>query len=246
MSAPAGGGFRVPWRVLFYLVLLGAAGGVTYFFLGAGSPISAAQRYLELVQMEKKEAAGQLVAGGMAADLLRQKGLRIDDFQITEGASATGAQAEVPVQLKLAVNVTANTLSPDRATMFVELFKALEKPVVFNMSMTKEGWRWKVNETESGMRLQKAIDGILPAELKKKLEVVSKAVPGAASSEAFLPEAGAGSTGTPAPGGPGAAATTPMPTPRGPGIGGRAATAPGGEETQTLGRSRKFGGGEDM
>jgi hypothetical protein len=225
-----GRGLRLPWTTLFYLLLVVAAAGLIYFFLGGGSAASVTRRYLELVQMDRKEAAGQFVAGGVAGNLLPHKGLRIDEFEIMPGVAGTGSATEVPVQLALAVSVSASTLSPDRASMFVDLFKALKKPVAFNMVMKKEGRRWKVDEAESRSQLDKAIESVLTTDLKEKLEIVSKAAPsatGAAASARPTPGAAAPSAPVGAPAGP-VAVPGPGGAPAMPGAGGPPASG-GGE-----------------
>jgi hypothetical protein len=209
---------------LFYLLLVVAAAGLIYLFLAGGSPTTVARRYLELMQMDKKEAAGQLVAGGAAGNLLGFKGLRIDEFD-TPGVSWTGAAPEVQVQLTLAVNVSASTLTPDRAGMFVDLFKALKKPVTFNMVMTREGRRWKVDEAASNSQFRKALDNVLTAELKQELQIVSKASPKLAGAPTSAPASP--TLGPAAPPAAPLAPLAPIPAPATPGTGGAGASGGG-------------------
>jgi len=227
LRAGVGRGFRLPLKGLFYLLLVVAAAGLIYFFLGGGSPTTAARRYLELVQMDKKEAAGQLVAGGGEGNLLGLKGLRIDEFD-TPGVSWTGAGAEVEVRLTLAVNVSSSTLTPDRASMFVNLFKALKEPVTFNMVMTREGRRWKVDEAASNSQFRKALDRALTAELKQELQIVSKPPPKLPGPATSAPAPASPTLGPVAPPGAPVAPLAPIPAPATPGTGGAGASS--GEE----------------
>jgi len=181
-SRAPGLSLRLPWKLLLAVALVVAVGAGVWLLVLTSKPEQVAAAYLDaslnglFVSPERGPALQEkLLSGGMLQDLL-PGALRLAYAEAIPPANVTGDMATVPATFQITINgdkVTAQT-----AANAVVLLEALKQQFRAEVTLVKEGTKWKVDQlatrrslVDSAVRqapphLQGFIrDGVIPVQI---------------------------------------------------------------------------------
>jgi len=152
--------------ILIILLAVAVLGGGAFWFLGSSKPDEVAGQYCQALKAGEVEKA-QALASKDTKDLTLPSALKLTDYSVSAGPTISGSTAEVPVEATFSLD-TAGV--PTKYKKEAEaLTKVLDKPIIAQIVLVKDGLGWKVDQQQTHANLSRAVFGPKGGGLAEKI-----------------------------------------------------------------------------
>lgn len=162
---------RLPWKPLIALVVVAALGAGAYVFAFTSKPEAVAEQYLDAalnglftdVNPNAAKLRETLVAGG-GGQLLPGALALANGAEISGVANVTGETATIPATMRLTLK--ADQVNPQNAASAVAMMQAFERSFTADITLVRDGSKWKVDEGTTGNAIISAVIRQVPPPLQ--------------------------------------------------------------------------------